>query len=152
MKLQHGRSLVLHRLITGHSHLRLDECSNFGIYEDDILARRFDVRNDGDARESLRSLPPERAHRKRVEDHPVSGKDVHSNLVLSHTSVPAVQYLSIGYTERLSEAGAVNSLDSRGASCVAAPTESFSGLHKTELIRRRGPWHNVDEVDRANLT
>ena len=50
----------------------------------------------------------------------------------------SVQYLSIRYTERLAEAGAVASVGSRGDSYDAL-AESFNGLYKTELIHRRGP-------------
>ncbi len=30
-------------------------------------------------------------------------------------------------------------------------SETINGLYKTELIRRRGPWRNVDEVELATL-
>lgn len=30
--------------------------------------------------------------------------------------------------------------------------ESFHGLYKTELIHRRGPWRNVEDVEWATLT
>ena len=29
--------------------------------------------------------------------------------------------------------------------------ESINGLYKTEVIRRRGPWRNIDEVEFATL-
>ena len=34
---------------------------------------------------------------------------------------------------------------------VNALAESFNGLYKTELIHRRGPWKNVDDVEWATL-
>jgi putative transposase len=60
-----------------------------------------------------------------------------------------VQYLAIRYTERLSELGAVCSAGSRGDSYDCALAESLHGLYKTELIRRRGPWRSLDQVELA---
>jgi transposase InsO family protein len=71
---------------------------------------------------------------------------------LIHHSDRGVQYLSIRYTERLAEAGVVNSVGSRGDSYDNALAESFNGLYKTELIHRQGPWRNVDHVEWATLT
>ena len=34
---------------------------------------------------------------------------------------------------------------------INALAESFNGLYKTELIHRRGPWKNADDVERATL-
>jgi putative transposase len=70
---------------------------------------------------------------------------------LIHHSDRGVQYLSIRYTERLGEAGVVNSVGSRGDSYDNALAESFNGLYKTELIRRRGPWRGLDDVEFATL-
>ncbi len=63
-----------------------------------------------------------------------------------------MQYLSIRYTERLAEAGVVNSVGSRGDSYDNALAESFNGLYKTELIHPEGPGRNVDHVEWATLT
>ena len=68
-----------------------------------------------------------------------------------HHSDRGVQYLSIRYTERLAAAGAVASVGSRGDSYDNAAAESTIGLFKTELIRRRGPWRGLDEVELATL-
>jgi transposase InsO family protein len=65
--------------------------------------------------------------------------------------VESAQYLSIRYAERLAEAGAVTSVGSRGDSFDNAPAETVIGLYKTELIRRRGPWKGIDEVEYATL-
>lgn len=54
-------------------------------------------------------------------------------------------------TERLAEAGAVTSVGSRGHSYDNAMAESIIGLYKTELIRRRGPWKGIDDVEYATL-
>jgi len=70
---------------------------------------------------------------------------------LVHHSDRGVQYLSIRYTERLAEAGAVTSVGSRGDSYDNALAESVNSLYKGELIRRRGPWRSVDDVELATL-
>ena len=61
------------------------------------------------------------------------------------------QFTSIRYGERLAEIGAVPSIGSIGDSYDNALAETVNGLYKTELIRRRGPWRNVDEVELATL-
>jgi putative transposase len=61
------------------------------------------------------------------------------------------QYTSIRYTERLAEIGAAPSVGSIGDPIDNAVAESTIGLYKTELIRRRGPWRHVDEVELATL-
>jgi putative transposase len=70
---------------------------------------------------------------------------------LVHHSDGGSQYLSIRYTERLAEAGAVTSVGSRGDSYDNALAETIIGLYKTELIRRRGPWKGIDQVEYATL-
>src|SRR4030095_123121 len=70
---------------------------------------------------------------------------------LVHHSDRGGQYLSIRYTERLAEAGAVTSVGSREDSFDNAWAETIIGLYKTELIRRRGPWRGLDEVEYATL-
>jgi putative transposase len=68
---------------------------------------------------------------------------------LVHHSDRGVQYLSVRYTERLAEAGAVRSVGSRGDSYDNALAETIVGLYKTELIRRRGPWRSLEHVELA---
>ncbi|GAA3179879.1 hypothetical protein GCM10010531_37380 [Blastococcus jejuensis] len=70
---------------------------------------------------------------------------------LVHHSDRGVQYLAIRYTERLDAAGAVRSVGSKGDSYNNAAAESLIGLYKTELIRRRGPWRGLDDVELATL-
>jgi transposase InsO family protein len=70
---------------------------------------------------------------------------------LVHHSDRGSQYLAIRYTERLAEAGAVASVGSRGDSYDNALAETIIGLYKTELIRRRGPWKGLDDVEYATL-
>jgi putative transposase len=68
-----------------------------------------------------------------------------------HRPLEPGQYLAIRYTERLAEAGAVTSVGSRGDSYDNALAETIIGLYKTELIRRRGPWKGIDQVEYATL-
>jgi transposase InsO family protein len=70
---------------------------------------------------------------------------------LIHHSDRGVQYVSIRYTERLSEAGIEPSVGRVGDSYDNAMAETIIGLYKTELIRQRGPWRNVDDVEFATL-
>jgi putative transposase len=70
---------------------------------------------------------------------------------LVHHSDRGGQYLSIRYTERLAAAGVVTSVGSRGDSFDNALAETIIGLYKTELVRRRGPWKGLDEVEYATL-
>ena len=68
---------------------------------------------------------------------------------LVHHSDRGVQYLSIHYTERLLEAGIESSVGSVGDSYDNALAETLIGLYKTEVIRRRGPWRNLEHVEFA---
>ena len=68
---------------------------------------------------------------------------------LVHHSDRGVQYLSIRYTERLLEAGIESSVGSVGDSYDNALAETLIGLYKTEVIRRRGPWRNLEHVEFA---
>jgi putative transposase len=61
------------------------------------------------------------------------------------------QYLSIRYSERLTEAGAQPSVGSVGDSYDNALAETIIGRYKTEVIHRRGPWRNLDAVEYATL-
>ena len=68
-----------------------------------------------------------------------------------HESVRGSQYLSIRYTERLAEAGIDSSVGSVGDSYDNALAETINGLYKTEVIRRRGPWRTIEDVEYATL-
>ena len=59
------------------------------------------------------------------------------------------QFTSIRYGERLAELGAVPSIGTVGDSFDNALAESVNGLYKTELIKPRGPWKTLDEVEYA---
>jgi putative transposase len=70
---------------------------------------------------------------------------------LIHHSDRGGQYLAIRYTQRLADAGAVTSVGSTGDAYDNALAETTIGLYKTELIRRRGPWRGLDDVELATL-
>src|SRR5687767_10748192 len=70
---------------------------------------------------------------------------------LIHHSDRGTQYVSIRYTERLAQAGIERSVGSVGDSYDNALAESVIGLYKAEVIRRRGPWRNIDGVEYATL-
>jgi putative transposase len=68
---------------------------------------------------------------------------------LIHHSDRGSQYLAIRYTERLDDAGVVNSVGSRGDSYDNALAETVNGLYKAELINRQGPWRSIEQVELA---
>lgn len=49
--------------------------------------------------------------------------------------------------ERLTEAGIKPSVGNVGDSYNNAMAETIIGLYKTELIRQRGPWRNLEDVE-----
>ena len=71
---------------------------------------------------------------------------------LVHHSDRGTQYLSMRYTDRLTEAGIAPSVGSRGDSYDNALAESIIGLFKTEVIQRKGPWRYLEAVEFATLT
>ena len=70
---------------------------------------------------------------------------------LVHHSDAGSQYLSIRYTNRLTEAGIEPSVGSVGDSYDNALAETVIGLYKTELIHKRAPWKDFDQVEYATL-
>ena len=70
---------------------------------------------------------------------------------LVHHTDRGVQYLAIRYTERLASVGAVASVGGRGDSYDNALAESTIGLYKAELVRARGPWRGLDDLEIATL-
>ena len=65
--------------------------------------------------------------------------------------IELAQYVSIKYTERLAEAGIEPSVGSVGDSYDNALAETINGLHKAEVIHRRGPWRSFEAVELATL-
>jgi putative transposase len=78
-------------------------------------------------------------------------RDGHDLTGLVHHSDAGSQYTSIRYTERLAEAQARPSIGTVGDSYDNAMAETIIGLFKTELIRRRGPWRGLDDLEIATL-
>ncbi|MFV9426914.1 IS3 family transposase [Rhodococcus aetherivorans] len=68
---------------------------------------------------------------------------------LIHHSDRGAQYRAIRYTQRLAEAGAVASVGSRGDSYDNALAEAFNSLFKAELVRNKGPWRSIDDLEIA---
>jgi len=68
---------------------------------------------------------------------------------LVHHSDRGVQYLAIRYTQRLAEASVVASVGSRGDSYDNALAEAFNSLFKAELVRNKGPWKNIEDLEIA---
>ena len=70
---------------------------------------------------------------------------------LIHHSDRGSQYVSIRYSERLSEAGIEPSVGSKGDSYDNALAETINGLYKAELIHRRAPWKTKESLELATL-
>jgi putative transposase len=70
---------------------------------------------------------------------------------LVHHSDRGSQYVSIRYSERLSEAGIEPSVGSTGDSYDNALAETINGLYKAEIIHQRGPWKTREAVELATL-
>jgi putative transposase len=68
---------------------------------------------------------------------------------LIHHSDKGVQYVAVRYTQRLAEAGAVASVGSTGDSYDNALAEAFNSLFKAELVRNRGLWKGIDDLEIA---
>jgi putative transposase len=68
---------------------------------------------------------------------------------LVHHSDRGVQYRAIHYTEHLAETDTVASAGSQDDSYDNAPAEAFNSLFKAELIRNKGPWTDINDVEIA---
>ncbi|MEN8705231.1 MAG: integrase core domain-containing protein [Nocardioides marinisabuli] len=60
-----------------------------------------------------------------------------------------LRYLAVRYTQRLAEAGAGASVGSTVDSYDNALAEAFNALLTAELIRNKGPWKNIDDLEIA---
>lgn len=63
--------------------------------------------------------------------------------------IEGVQYRAIRYAERLAESDGVASVGSKGDSYNNAMAEALNSLYKAELIRNRGPWVGINDVEFA---
>jgi putative transposase len=68
--------------------------------------------------------------------------------VIHHTDAGS-QYTSVRFSERLADAGISASVGSVGDSYDNALAETINGLYKTEVIKHRGPWRTVEQVEYA---
>lgn len=79
--------------------------------------------------------------RRQAGGHDLSG--------LVHHSDRGVQYRAIRYAQRLADAEAVASVGSKGDSYDNAMAEALNSLFKAELVRNRGPWRGIDDLEIA---
>ena len=70
--------------------------------------------------------------------------------LISHNDAGS-QHLSIACTGRLAEAGIQASVGSVGDACDNALAETVNGLFKAEVVRKRAPWKNFEDVGYATL-
>ena len=70
---------------------------------------------------------------------------------LIHHTDHGSNYTAMVYTDRIVELGAVPSTGTVGDSFDNAMAEAVNNLYKTELIRQRGPWRTVEQVELATL-
>ena len=68
---------------------------------------------------------------------------------LVHHSDRGAQYRAIRYTERLADAEAVASVGSKGDSYDNAMAEALNSLFKAELIRNKGPFTSIEDLEIA---
>jgi putative transposase len=70
---------------------------------------------------------------------------------LTHHSDHGSNYMDLVYTDRIAELGAIPSTGTVGDSYDNAMAEVINALYKTELIRARGSWRTVEQVELATL-
>jgi transposase InsO family protein len=70
---------------------------------------------------------------------------------LIHHSNRGSQYVSIRYSERLTEAGIKPSVGSKGNSYENALEETINGLYRAELIHRRAPRKTKESPELATM-
>ncbi len=59
--------------------------------------------------------------------------------------------MSMVYTNRVAELGAIPSTGTVGDSYDNSMAEAVNALYKAELIRQQGPWRTVEQVEFATL-
>ncbi|GAA1644480.1 hypothetical protein [Actinoplanes couchii] len=70
---------------------------------------------------------------------------------LIHHSDQGAQYRAIRHTRRLGEAGGVAPVGSKGDFFDNAMTEAFNSPFKAELVRNRGSWRGLDDLEMATV-
>ena len=71
--------------------------------------------------------------------------------VIHHSDLGS-QYLSIRYSDGLTEAGFNSSVGGVGDSYDNVMAESMNALYKAEVIHHQGPWRGLDTLEQATLT
>ena len=75
-----------------------------------------------------------------------TGQDVTG---LVHHSDAGSEYTAITYRKHLADAGALASIGTVGDSYDNAMAEAFNSIFKAELIRNKGPWRGIDDLELA---
>lgn len=70
------------------------------------------------------------------------------NELVLRRPVESMQYVSIRYTDRLTDIGASASVGSVADSYDNAMAEALNGTFKAELIEIHSSWRDVDRVER----
>jgi putative transposase len=68
---------------------------------------------------------------------------------LTDRSDKRVQYVALRCAQRLADAGVVASVGSTCDSDDSALAEAFNSLFKAELVRNKGPWESIDDLEVA---
>lgn len=68
---------------------------------------------------------------------------------LLHHSDRGVQYTAVRYAQKLAEQNAVASVGAKGDSYDNAMAEALNSLYKAELVRNKGPWRGIDDLEIA---
>lgn len=92
-------------------------------------------------------LPLDALEQAIVARLPAEGAD---GQLVAHSDAGS-QYLAMRYGQRLIDEDILPSVGSVGDAYDNALVESIIGLFKTEVIRRRGPWRTIDDVEFAVL-
>jgi Transposase and inactivated derivatives len=78
----------------------------------------------------------------------LANRVVHKGQLIHHSD-HGPQYLSIRYSATLAAAGVAMSAGTVGDSYDNALAESVNGLFKAELIRRHGPWRDLEHLEQS---
>src|SRR6476619_1543173 len=78
---------------------------------------------------------------------PTNYSQVHDTVL--RRQVESAQYTSVAFTQRLLNEGVDPSVGSVGDALDNALAETTVGSFKNELIRRQGPWRDVNQVELA---
>ena len=82
----------------------------------------------------------------------MAAHDAGGNLTgLTHDSDHGSNYMAMVYTDRIAELGAIPLTGTVGDSYDNAMAGAVNSLFKTELLRARGPWRTVEQVEYATL-